>query len=136
MKTRFLIIIPIIAGIVISLSFISGIIFTEKYYPTEIEMRIIDSMEDVSISSNMDVYSIDVSDEEQSLVLKVSPNPDGYIDMSDPLPILQKLFPDKNIESFVVLADGLEIPYTLENGRLGLIVNNIQKILIVGFSAI
>lgn len=134
MKTRVLIIVIVVLGIGISLPFILGMVLTEKSNPTEMEIRIAESMNGISLSSNMDIYAIDFSDDEQSLILSVSTHTNGYIDMDDPLPVLQKLFPDKNIDSFIVLANGMEIPYTLENGKFGIQVNNSNLISIVGFS--
>ena len=83
----------------------------------------------------MDVYSVNVEDKIQGITMITSKNTDGFIHMDDPLPILQKLFPDKDIVSFVVLADDIEIPYTLED-RLEISVNNTEMISIIGFSKI
>ena len=137
MKTRLLIIIPIIVGLSISLPFIisstsDGTHFTQDTDPRFSQV----TRNGFAIVSNMDVYSITVEDEVQGLSITTSKNIDGFIEMDDPLPILQKLFPDKDIVSFVVLSNGIEIPYTLEDGKLGISINNSHVILIVGFSEI
>ena len=56
--------------------------------------------------------------------------------MDDPLPLLQKLFPEKEIVSIAVLVNGEEISYTIDDGKLGMGVNNAQIISIIGFSKI
>jgi len=137
MKTRLLIIIPIIVGIAISLPLIisstsGGTHFTQNIDPRFSQV----TTNGFAISSNMDIYSITVEDEIQGISITTSKNTDGFIEMDDPLPILQKLFPDKDIVSFVVLSKGIEIPYTIENEKLGISVNDSHGILIVGFSEI
>jgi hypothetical protein len=137
MKTRFLIIIPIIVGLSISLPFIISSTSGGTHFTQDIDPRFSQvTRNGFAISSNMDVYSITVEDEVQGLSITTSKNTDGFIEMDDPLPILQKLFPDKDIVSFVVLSNSVEIPYTLEDGKLGISVNNSHGILIVGFSEI
>ncbi|WP_182130877.1 hypothetical protein [Nitrosopumilus sp. b3] len=136
MKTRVLIIIPIIIGVAISLPFIISNMSGGTHYTQDIDPRITQVTNGFAIASNMDVYSITVEDEMQAIIITTSKNIDGFIHMDDPLPILQKLFPDKNIVSIAVLSDGVEIPYTLEDGKLGMSVNNAQIISIIGFSKI
>lgn len=107
------------------------------HYTQDIDPRILEVTDDFVIDSTVDIFTIYVMDKEQSLEFRVNQNSDGHIDMDDLLPILQKLFPDKDIVSFAVLADGVEIPYTLEDGKLGISVNyNTHKILITGLSEI
>ncbi|MCV0431850.1 hypothetical protein [Nitrosopumilus sp.] len=136
MKTRLLIIIPIIVGLAISLPFVISNMSGGTHYTQDIDPRIIQVTNGFAIASNMDVYSITVEDEIQAIIITTSRNTDGFIHMDDPLPILQKLFPDKNIISIAVLSDGIEIPYTLEAGKLGMSVNNAQIISIMGFTEI
>ena len=136
MKTRLLIIIPIIVGLSISLPFIISSTSGGTHFTQDIDPRFLEVTDGLAISSNMDIYSITVEDEIQGLSITTGKNTDGFIEMDDPLPILQKLFPDKDIVSFVVLSNGIEIPYTLEDGKLGISVNNSHVILIVGFSEI
>lgn len=132
-----LIIIPIIVGLSVSIPFIISSTSGGTYYTQDIDPRFQEvTTNGFAISSNMDIYSIGVEDEVQGIVITTSSNTDGFIHMDDPLPILQKLFPDKDIVSFVVLANGVEIPYTLEDGKLGISVNDAQVILIIGFSEI
>lgn len=132
-----LIIIPIIVGLSVSIPFIISSTSGGTYYTQDIDPRFQEvTTNGFVISSNMDIYSIGVEDEVQGIVITTSSNTDGFIHMDDPLPILQKLFPDKDIVSFVVLANGVEIPYTLEDGKLGISVNDAQVILIIGFSEI
>ena len=137
MKTRLLIIIPIIVGIAISLPFIISSTSGGTHFTQDIDPRFSQvTRNGFAITSNMDIYSITVEDEVQGLSITTSENTDGFIEMDDPLPILQKLFPDKDIVSFVVLSNGMEIPYTLEDRKLGISVNNSHGILIIGFSEI
>src|SRR3989338_5886446 len=138
MKTILLIIIPIIVGLTISLPFVIN--FTSGgtiHYTQNIDPRFSEvTANGFAISSDMDISSISVEDEIQGITITTIQNTDGFIHMDDPLPILQKLFPDKDIISIAVLANDKEIPYTLENGKLGINVNNTHIILIIGFSNI
>jgi len=137
MKTRLLIIIPIIVGITISLPFIISSTSGGTHFTQDIDPRFSEvTRNGFAITSNMDIYSITVEDEIQGLSITTSSNNDGFIQMDDPLPILQKIFPANNIDSFVVISNGIEIPYTIEDGKLGINVNNSHGILIVGFSEI
>ena len=137
MKTRLLIIIPIIVGITISLPFIISSTSGGTHFTQDIDPRFSEvTRNGFAITSNMDIYSITVEDEIQGLSITTSSNNDGFIQMDDPLHILQKIFPANNIDSFVVLSNGIEIPYTIEDGKLGINVNNSHGILIVGFSEI
>ena len=88
------------------------------------------------VSSNIDIYDISVTDNTQSIIITTSKTPDGFIYMDDPLPILQKLFPDKDIVSFAVISNDVEIPYTLEDGKITIDVHNAPTIFIIGFSKI
>ena len=135
MKPRLSIMIPIIVGLAISFPFIISSIPGSTHFTQDIDPRFSEATGNgFAISSNMDIYSIIVEDEVQGLSITMSKNTDGFIYMDDPLPILQKLFPEKNFESFIVLTKGIEIPYTLEDGKLVLNINNSHVILIVGFS--
>lgn len=136
MKTKLLIIIPIIVGLSVSIPLIISFTSGGTYYTQDIDPRIIEVTNGFAIASNMDIYSVGVEDEVQGIVITTSSNPDGFIHMDDPLPILQKLFPDKDIVSIAVLANDVEIPYTLEDGKLGISVNDAHVILIIGFSKI
>ncbi len=137
MKTKFLMIIPIVVGFAISLPFIINSISSGVQYTQDIDPRFSEvTRNGFAIASNMDIYSITVEDEIQGITIATSSKTDGFIEMDDPLPILQKLFPEKNIQSFVVLSDGMEIAYELENGKMRISVNNSNVILIVGFAEI
>ena len=137
MKTRLLIIIPIIVGIAISLPLIISSTSGGTHFTQDIDPRFSQvTRNGFAISSNMDIYSITVEDEIEGISITTSSKTDGFIEMDDPLLILQKLFPDKDIGSFIVLSDGMEISYTLENEKLGISVNDSHGILIVGFSEI
>ena len=137
MKTRLLIIIiPIIIGLTISLPFIISSTSGGTHFTQDIDPRFLEVTNGLAISSNMDIYSVNVEDEIQGISITTSHNIDGFLHMDNPLPILQKLFPDKNIVSFAVLVDGMEIPYTLEDGNMGISVTNSDLILIIGFSKI
>ena len=127
---------PIIVGIAISIPFIISSTSGGIHYTQDINPRILEATNGFAISSTVDIFSIDVVDDRQAIAMATSQNTDGFIHMDDPLPILQKLFPEKNINSFAVLSDGIEIPYTLEDGKLGIRVNNAHMILIIGFSEI
>jgi len=134
MKTGLLMITSIIVGLAISLPFIinytSGgtILYTQNIDPRFSEV----TTNGFAISSDMDISSISVVDEIQGIAISTIQNT-GFINMDDPLPILQKLFPNKELVSFAVMSNGIEIPYALEDGKLGLSVNNTHMILIVGF---
>lgn len=136
MKTRLLITIPIIIGLAISLPFIISNTSGGIHYTQDIDPRIANVTNGFAISSNMDIYSITVEDEIQGIVISTSKNTDGFIHMDDPLPILQKLFPEKEIVSIAVLVNDEEISYTIDDGKLGIGVNNAQIISIIGFSKI
>ncbi len=136
MKTRLLIIIPIIVGMAISLPFIINSTSSGVQYTQEIDPRILEVTNGFALSSNMDIYKISLMDEGQSLFFTVSQNTDGFIYMDDPLLILQKLYPENEIVSFAVLVFGKEIPYTLEEGKITFGVNNAHIIEIRGFSEI
>ena len=133
---KILIIIPIIVGLSVSIPFIISSMSGGTHYTQDIDPRIIEVTNGFAIASNMDIYSIGVEDEIQGIGITTSLNAEGFIHMDDPLPILQKLFPDKDIVSFAVIAKGVEIPYTLEDGKLGISVNKTSMILIIGFSKI
>ncbi len=137
MKTRLLTLIPIIVGLSVSIPLIISSTSGGTHFTQDIDPRFSQvTRNGFAITSNLDIYSITVEDEVQGLSITTSKNTDGFIEMDDPLPILQKLFPDKDIVSFVVLSNGMEIPYTLEDRKLGISVNNSHGILIIGFSEI
>ena len=137
MKSRFLIIIPIVVGFAISLPFIISSTSGGTYYSQDIDPRFSEvTRNGFEISSNMDIYAIYVADNTQSIVITTSKNTNGFIHMDDPLPVLQKLFPDKDIVSFVVLVNDIEIPYILEYGKLAMDVNDAGAVLIIGMSKI
>ena len=131
MKTILLIITTIIVGIAISLPLIisstsGGIHFTQDIDPRFSQV----TRNGFAIYSNMDIYSITVEDEIQGISITTSSKTDGFIEMDDPLPILQKLFPENNTQSFIVLSGGMEIAYDLEDGKMRINVNNSNVILI------
>ncbi len=136
MKTRLLIIIPIIVGMAISLPFVISSTSGGVQYTQEIDPKILEVTNGFALSSNMDIYKISLMDERQSLFFTVSQNTDGFLYMDDPLLILQKLYPENEIVSFTVLVFGEEISYTLEDDKLGFSVNNAHIIEIRGFSEI
>jgi len=137
MKTRLLIIIPIIVGIAISLPLIISSTSGGTHFTQDIDPRFSQvTRNGFAISSNMDIYSITVEDEIQGISITTSSKTDGFIEMDNPLPILQKLFPEKNSQSFVVLSDGMEIAYDLEDEKMRISVNNSNVILIVDFAEI
>jgi hypothetical protein len=103
--------------------------------PPEVDPRFSDATRNgFAVSSNLYIYSIMVEDKIQGISITTSSMPDELIEMDDPLPILQKLFPEKNIQSFIVLSDGMEIAYELEEGKMRTSVTNSNVILIVGFA--
>jgi hypothetical protein len=134
MKTRLLIIIPIIIGLSVSIPFIINSTSGGTHYTQEIDPRILQAINGFAISSNMDIYRIGLIDEGQSLFFTVSENTDGFIYMDDPLAILQKIYPENDIISFEVLIFGEEVPYTLEEGKITFGVNNAHIIEIRGYS--
>jgi len=137
MKTRFLIIIPIVVGFAISLPLIISSTSGGTYYSQDIDPRFSEvTRNGFAIASNMDIYAIAVADNTQSIVIATSKNTNGFIRMDDLLPVLQKLFPDKDIVSFVVLVNDIEIPYILEDGKLAMDVNDAGAVLIIGMSKI
>lgn len=133
---KILILIPIIVGLSVSIPFIISSTSGGTHYTQDIDPRILEATNGFAIYSNMDIYSIGVEDEIQGISITTSLNSEGFIHMDDPLPILQKLFPDKDIVSFAVISEGVEIPYTLEDRKLGISVNKTSMILIIGFSEI
>lgn len=133
---KILFIIPIIIGLAISVSFIINSTPDNTQFTQEIDPRILEATDGFAISSNMDVYRIGLIDDGQSLFFTVSENTDGFIYMDEPLGILQKIYPEKDIVSIAILVFGEEIPYTLEEGKITFGVNNAQIIEIRGFSKI
>ena len=137
MKTRLLTIILIIVGLSIPVSFIINSTSGGTYFMQEIDPRFSQATRNgFTISSNMDIYAIGIADNTQSIIITTSKNTDGFIHMDDPLPVLQRLFPEKDIVSFVVLVNDVEIPYALEGKKLTIDVNNAEAILIIGMSKI
>jgi len=136
MKTRLLILIPIIVGLSVSIPFIISSTSGGVHYTQDIDPRILEVTNGFALSSNMDIYRISLMDEGQSLFFTVSQNTDGFIYMGDPLLILQKLYPENEIVSFTVLVFGEEIPYTLAEGKISFGVNNAHIIEIRGLSEI
>jgi len=133
---KILFIIPIIIGLAISVSFFVNSTPDNTQYTQEIDPLILEATNGFAISSNMDIYRIGLMDDGQSLFFTVSENTDGFIYMDDPLPILQKIYPEKDIVSIAILVFGEEIPYTLEEGKITFTVNNAHIIEIRGFSKI
>ena len=88
-----------------------------------------------SIFYTIPIEEFGVDDLTHSLILKPVPASHGYIIMCDPLPVLEKRFETK-LESLAILADGIEIPYEMQNNVLRIDVNNNTSIEIVGFSKI
>ncbi len=133
---KFLILIPIFIGLSISLPLIINSTSGGTYFTQEIDPRILEATDGFAISSNMDIYRIGLIDDGQSLFFTVSQNTDGFIYMDDPLPILQKIYPQNGIVSIAILAFRQEIPYTLEQGKINFGSNGAQIIEIRGFSKI
>lgn len=133
---KILIIIPIIIGLSVSIPFIISNTSGGTHFTQDIDPKILEATDGFAISSNMDIYRIGLMDERQSLFFTVSQNTDGYIHMDDPLPILQKIYPENDIVSFTILVLGKEVPYTIEEGRITFSVNNAHIIEIRGFSEI
>lgn len=86
-------------------------------------------------TSNVEVIGIYLI-EPNGITLDLGNTSTGFISMDDPLPILQKIFPENEITSIAVLADGLEIPIIHKEGTLQFDVNNNNQIIIIGFSKI
>ncbi len=133
---KFLILIPIVIGLSISISLIINSTPDGTNFTQEIDPRILKATDGFAISSNMDIYRIGLIDDAQSLFFTVSENTDGFIYMDDPLPILQKIYPENDIVSIAILAFRQEVPYTLEEGKITFGVNNAHIIEIIGFSKI
>ena len=133
---KILFIIPIIIGLAISVSFFINSTPDNTQYTQEIDPLILEATNGFAISSNMDIYRIGLMDDGQSLFFTVSENTDGFFYMDDPLPILQKIYPEKDIVSIAILVFGEEIPYTLEEDKITFTVNNAHIIEIRGFSKI
>jgi len=131
---KILIIIPIVIGIAIPIQAYINSQSDDTYFTQEIDPRILEATGGFAISSNMDIYSISLIDDGQSLFFTVSQNTDGFIYMDDPLQILQKIYPQNNIVSFKVLIFGEEVPYTIDEGKITFGVNNAHIIEIRGFS--
>ena len=117
-------------SVALAISFTSG----GTHYTPDIDPRIIKVAGDVAISSNVDIHSITVEDEVLGIGIATGTSADGFVYMDDPLPILQKLFPDENISSFAVLHNNVEMPYALEDGKLRISAYNAGRILITGLS--
>ncbi|MCV0391976.1 MAG: hypothetical protein K5790_01640 [Nitrosopumilus sp.] len=88
--------------------------------------------EEFSIFYTVPIGEFRVDDVAHSLILKPVPTLHGYVIMCDPLPNLEKRFEIK-LDSLVILIDGIEIPYEIENNVLRIDVNNNTRIEIVGF---
>ena len=123
----------VIAGITLTTFLSAG----ETHHSRDTDPRFSEAtMDGFFMSSNMDIYAIGVSDNTQSIIITTSKIHNGFIRMDDPLHILQKLFPDKDIVSFVVLANDVEIPYILEDKKLAIDVDDAGAVLIIGMSKI
>jgi len=133
---KFLVLIPIFVGLSISIPLIINFTSGGTHFTQEIDPRILKATDGFAISSNMDIYRIGLIDDGQSLFFTVSQNTDGFIYMDDPLPILQKIYPQNDIVSIAVLVFGEEVPYTQDEGKLTFGVNNAHIIEIRGFSKI
>ncbi len=133
---KFLVLIPIFVGLSISIPLIINSTSGGTYFTQEIDPRILEATDGFAIDSNMDIYRIGLIDDGQSLFFTVSENTDGFIYMDDPLPILQKIYPQNGIVSIAILAFGQEVPYTLEEGKINFGSNGAQIIEIRGFSKI
>ena len=133
---KIFILIPIFIGLAIFIPFIINSTPGNTQFTQEIDPRILEATNGFAISSNMDIYKIGLIDDGQSLFFTVSENTDGFIYMDDPLPILQKIYPEKDIRSIAILVFGQEIPYTLEEGKITFGVNNAHIIEIRGFSKV
>ena len=105
---------------------------TSQGAPTVVDPRIEEVTNGFAITANIGVFGVDVVDDRQAILLSVKSGVDGFISMDDPLPVLQLLFPERQITSFVILVDEKEIPYTLENGKLGFAVHDTTFVWIVG----
>ncbi len=66
MKTRLLIIIPIIVGLAISLPFIINSTSSGTHYTQDIDPRIMEVTNGFAIASNMDIYNIILIDVDES----------------------------------------------------------------------
>ncbi len=133
---KFLVLIPIFIGLSVSIPLIINSTSGGTSFTQEIDPRILKATDGFAISSNMDIYRIGLIDDGQSLFFSVSENTDGFIYMDDPLPILQKIYPQNDIVSIAILAFGQEVPYTLEEGKINFSSNGAQIIEIRGFSKI
>ena len=133
---KFLVLIPVFIGLSVSIPLIINSTSGGANFAQEIDPRILKATDGFAISSNMDIYRIGLIDDAQSLFFTVSENTDGFIYMDDPLPILQKIYPQNGIVSIAVLAFGQEVPYTLEEGKITFGVIDAQIIEIRGFSKI
>ena len=134
MNQRIILLGTILALLSLSVPLIINFPLGGTYYTQDIDPRILEVMDGTAISSNVDIFSIDVLDEKQGIIIAVGQNNDGFIQLDNPLPILQKIFPDKTIISFTVIVNDIEIPYTLEDEKLELNVENAKLISIVGLS--
>jgi len=133
---KFVILIPIFIGLSVSIPLIINSTSGGTQFTQEIDPKILEATDGFAISSNMDIYRIGLIDDGQSLFFTVSQNTDGFIHMDDPLPILQKIYPQNDIVSIAVLVFGEEVPYTQEEGKITFGVNNAHIIEIIGFSKI
>lgn len=101
-----------------------------------IDPRIVEVTNGFAITSDMQIYSVMINDDQHAIVIETSSDIQGFISMDDPLPVLQKLFPQREITSIAVLADGIEMPYSQHDNKLGFMTKGAQEIKIIGFSKI
>lgn len=108
---------------------------TSQGASTVVDPRIGQVTNGFAITADIGIFSIDVVDEKQAILLSVKSGVDGLINMDDPLPILQQLFPEKQITSFVILdEDDKEIHHTREIGKIGIPVSDTTFVWIIGLS--
>ena len=108
---------------------------TSKGAPTVVDSRIEQVKDDFEISADLGVFNVDVIDERQAILLSIKSGVDGVIIMDDPLPIMQELFPEKNINSFMIFdEDERDIWYTRQMGKVEIPVSDATFVWIVGIS--
>ena len=74
-------------------------------------------------------------DDRQAILLSIKSGVDGVITMDDPLPIMQELFPEKNINSFMIFdEDERDIWYTRQMGKVEIPVSDATFVWMVGLS--
>ena len=124
------ILIPIIVGVGLSFLFVVDHL---REPHINIDPKILEFYGEFVLESDTTVHSVNLVEEDiLAIVLRVAKAPTGHVVMDDPLPLFRELFPDENVTTLVVTADGREVPHYTENNLLRFNTTNAKFVVIKG----